>query len=281
MAKKIIDVSAWQGIINFNEVKKAGIEGVIIRAGYGRNNIDPMFETYAKGAINAGLPIGVYWFSYAYTEDMAMEEAAYCLNAIAPYKITLPIFFDWEYDSMNYFQKMTKRTATKREVTDMYSAFMGNILLAGYKAGYYTNPDFLARLIDEKEIDGYYKWLAFYTTTPQTDCDIWQYSAEYIPGCSVKVDMDILNNERLIEDVDKDEDESEDDEMKFSELEVVKMGSKGDAVRLVQAAVNTAVDGIAGANTDKAIRAFQKKNKLSQDGIVGPMTWEAIWKTAK
>lgn len=280
MAKKIIDVSEWQGTIDFNKVKASGIAGVIIRAGYGRNNVGANFKTYIENAIKAGLPVGAYWFSYAYTSAMAEAEAEYCVAALAPYKdkITLPIFFDWEYDSNNYFKKMTKRDATKNEVTAMYSAFMGKILTKGYKAGYYTNPDFLARLIDESQIDGYYKWLAYYTNTPQTDCDIWQYGAEYIDGCSAKVDMNVLNTESLIKTPTSPVKPSDDKggTLYYSDLKNVLKGHTGVPTKIVQSAVGSKVDGIFGTNTETDVKRFQASRGLSADGIVGPKTWEKI-----
>ena len=283
MAKKIIDVSKYQGQMDYEKVKASGIAAVIIRAGMGKNNIDPLFESHIKGAIKAGLPVGIYYFSYALNTEMAEKEAEYCLKFIEPYrdKITLPVFYDLEYDSVNYFKKMMYREPTKQEVTDFYSAFMGKILTAGYKAGYYTNPDYLFRFIDEKQIDGYYKWLAFYTTVPQTNCDIWQYAAGYIPGCAVKVDMDWLNNESLLKDdphdKDKDDKDKEDEEMKFSDLKIVRIGDTGYDVRIVQAAVGTAVDGIFGVNTLASVKDFQLANGLFADGVVGELTWTKIW----
>lgn len=275
MAKTIIDVSEWVTSIDFKKVKDQGISGVIIRAGWGNNNVDAHFKTKIEGAINAGLPVGIYWMSYAYTKEMADREAKYCLDAIAPYKITLPVFFDWEYDSANYFEKMLKRKPTEQEVTDMYLAFMSRIFVSGYKAGYYTNPDFLSRLLDEKQVDGYYKWLAFYVTTPQTDCDIWQYDAKYIAGCTTKVDMNILNNENLLKDFTPTPAVKE-DYLKYSDCKVVSKGSQGTPVKVVQSIVNTAVDGIFGTNTDTAVRGFQGAMNIDQDGIVGEQTWEKL-----
>ena len=91
--KKIVDVSYHNGNINFKSMKNDGIAGVIIRAGYGQGNTDKKFKTYIKDAIAAGLPVGIYWFSYAYTASMAKKEAEYCYKLIKSYKIELPVFF--------------------------------------------------------------------------------------------------------------------------------------------------------------------------------------------
>lgn len=82
---KVIDISEHNGSINFDKVKASGVEGVIIRAGFGKGNIDKRFINNIKSAITAGLHIGIYWFSYAYTSEMAKKEADYCLNIIKPY----------------------------------------------------------------------------------------------------------------------------------------------------------------------------------------------------
>ena len=101
---RCIDVSEFQDIIDWDAVKKDGIEAVVIRAGYGRGNKDGYFHNNIIGASEAGLHIGIYWFSYAYNDDMARAEADYCYDLVNMYaeSIDMPIFFDWEYDSMKY-----------------------------------------------------------------------------------------------------------------------------------------------------------------------------------
>lgn len=195
---KIIDVSEHQGNIDFEKVKAAEIDGVIIRAGYGRNNIDEKFTKNIKGAIEAGLPVGVYWFSYAYTIEMAKKEAEYCLAAIKDYKITLPVFYDWEYDSMNYARK-NGVNANKSLITQMNLTFCETVKKAGYKSGYYGSKDYFDNYIDTSKLSDYYKWLAWYTAKNQTDCDLWQYSSSgRVSGISGNVDMNQLNNKSLI-----------------------------------------------------------------------------------
>ncbi|MGN1412276.1 MAG: GH25 family lysozyme, partial [Oscillospiraceae bacterium] len=98
---KLIDVSHHNGEINFAKVKSDGIQGVIIRAGYGVSTVDKYFHQNIKNALNNGLHVGIYWFGYAYTVSQAEKEANFCLKTIEPYKgmIDFPIFYDWEYDS--------------------------------------------------------------------------------------------------------------------------------------------------------------------------------------
>lgn len=80
------------GSVNFSKMKNDGIAGVIIRAGYGQGNTDKKFKSYIEDALDANLPVGIYWFSYAYTASMAKKEAEYCYKLIKNYKITLPVF---------------------------------------------------------------------------------------------------------------------------------------------------------------------------------------------
>lgn len=195
---KIIDVSTHNGNVNYEKVKKAGIAGVIIRAGYGMNHIDAKFISNVKGAIAAGLPVGVYWFSYAYTASQAIKEAEYCIAAIKPYKITLPVFFDWEYDSMRYAKKQGVAPG-KTLITAMAKAFCQKVEAAGYTAGVYYNLDYLRNYIDMAGIRKYKQWLAQYSLTRSYDCDLWQYtSGGSVSGVSGRCDVNYLVDEDLL-----------------------------------------------------------------------------------
>lgn len=191
---KIIDISYHNGNIDFNKVKKSGIEGVIIRGGYGAHTTDKKFKIYITNAIKANLHIGIYWFSYAYSVDTAEKEAAYCLSVIENYKdhIDLGVWFDWEYDSMSYAAKQGVK-AGKTLITDMNLAFCKKIKAAGYKAGFYFNEDYRKNYLDFKKLSGYRTWLARYTTTKQTGVTMWQYSSTgKVEGITGNVDMDLL-----------------------------------------------------------------------------------------
>lgn len=197
--KKIIDISKHNGTIDFKKVKKDGVVAVIIRAGYGRNNIDAWFKRYAAGAKAAGLPIGIYWFSYAYTKEMAEKEAEYCIAAIKPYKIALPVFFDWEYDSMRY-AKTKGVTPSRALVTAMCKAFCTKIQKVGYDPGVYYNQDYRLNYLNAEQLAAYRTWYAKYSSSPGYDCDIWQYSESgRVSGISGDVDMDYLINVKLLD----------------------------------------------------------------------------------
>ena len=198
---KIIDVSEHQGTIDWNAVKADGVEGVIIRAGYGRGNIDVQFSRNINAANVAGIKnIGVYWFSYAFNVDMAKNEADFVNAIIEPYKdeLNLGVYFDWEYDSMNYAQK-NGRNPNKEVITDMNEAFCNRIRDLGYIAGYYINWDYEHNHVDVSKLTEFRKWYAQYTSEEQTNCFIWQYSSKgRVNGISGNVDMN--KNQQQITD---------------------------------------------------------------------------------
>lgn len=195
--KKGIDVSKWQGKIDWEKAKKAGIEFAMIRAGYGQNNIDEYFERNIKECNRVGIPCGVYWFSYALNPDMARQEAKYCLAAIKPYKVEYPVCFDFEYDSVNYATKKGV-TITKSLATAIADAFLSEVEKAGYYAMNYSNKDYLSRMFDMDILKKYDLWLALWPTskTPDVDrsgeCGIWQYTSDgKVDGIYGRVDMNI------------------------------------------------------------------------------------------
>lgn len=199
--KKIIDVSYHNGNIDFAKVKASGIDGVIIRAGYGINSIDKQLTNNIKGAIANGLHIGIYWFSYAYTVTQAEKEANYCITAIAPYrdKIDMPIYFDWEYDSMRY-AKDHGANPGKALITDMCLQFCKVIENIGYKAGVYFNEEYKNNYINLSKLKKYSTWYARYTSAEQKGYDMWQYSSTgKVNGISGNVDMNYLYNESIIQ----------------------------------------------------------------------------------
>lgn len=197
MMIKAIDVSYHNGNIDFSKVKSAGINAVIIRAGYGSNTIDKQFKNNIIKASANGLAIGVYWFSYALNTNLARIEANTCIEALKPYKdmITLPIFFDWEYDSMNYAKKH-KVNPNRSTITAMCKAFCEQIENAGYTAGVYFNEDYRKNYINIDELKQYKTWYARYTNDSSVakNYNYWQYSSKgRVNGISGNVDLDYIN----------------------------------------------------------------------------------------
>ena len=181
---KGLDISKWNGNIDWDAVKKAGIKFVIIRAGYG-THIDYKFEQNIKGAIDHDMIIGVYWFGYAYNDSMAINEAKICLKTIERYNkhIALPIFYDYEYDSVNYAARMGVRV-NKRMVSSYTDNFCSVIEKAGYPAGIYTNIDYANRYFSRSVLDKYHTWIAQWTSscTYKYNYILWQRTDRYYIG---------------------------------------------------------------------------------------------------
>lgn len=189
--KKYIDVSAHQGLIDFEKLK-GNVDGVIIRAGYGQNNIDKQFIRNVTECNRLEIPCGGYWFSYAYTADMATKEAQYFIEAVKPYKMELPLAFDYEYDSVTYGQKRGAKI-TKALVQNMTNAFCESIEAAGYWCWLYANPDFINRYFGELAGTRYDLWLAQWPSkvdvnNPPRKCGLWQWGTSIVPGITSGVD---------------------------------------------------------------------------------------------
>lgn len=214
----IIDVSVHQGSINWEKVKKAGVDGVIIRAGYGKGNQDKCFLSNVKGAVNAGMKyIGAYWFSYAYTVEMAKKEAQYFNDFAKDFKsaFNLGVFFDWEYDSMKYAKKQSVYPS-RELITQMNITFCEKVTELGYVAGYYLNQDYEKNYIDVSKLESYRKWYAKYTTRRPQGCFLWQYNSQgRVAGINSYVDMN-----ELIEDVAEVQESAE--VKKKSDTEIAK-----------------------------------------------------------
>ena len=181
-----LDISKWNGKIDWQEIKDAGVKFVIIRAGYGTTHIDSYFETNIKNAIANNMDIGIYWFSYAYNNDLAKKEAQVCLRTIEKYKehITLPVFYDFEYDSVYYANRNGVRI-TKARASSYADIFCTTIQNAGWDTGIYTNIDYANNYFSKDVLSKYYTWIAQWTSlcTYSRDFILWQCTdAKFIGG---------------------------------------------------------------------------------------------------
>ena len=193
-----IDVSSHNGSIDWNAVAQSGVEYVIIRCGYrgygsGVLVEDSRYRTNIKGALNAGLKVGVYFFSQALDEIEAVEEASMVLNAISGYQITFPIFLDVEYSNTSKNGRADGLSVSQR--TAVCNAFCKTITNAGYRAGVYANKDWLYNHIDTSQFPSSTKiWLAQYAKTPNYSgrYEMWQYSCTgSISGIKGNVDLNM------------------------------------------------------------------------------------------
>lgn len=191
---KCIDVSEWQGKIDWKKVKAAGIDCAVLRAGFGRESsqIDAEFETNYKNAKSAGVKLGAYWYSYAVDVADAKKEAQACISVIKGKTFELPVFYDMEDSSQTSFGKAT--------LTKMAKAFMAELLSAGYRVGVYANANWFENYLDYKALYGtYYIWLAQYNSVAEFNCDMWQYTSKgSVNGVSGNVDMNIIYSDKLI-----------------------------------------------------------------------------------
>ena len=185
---KGIDVSSWQGNIDFAKVKASGIDFVIIRAGYGRETSqkDNCFEQNYNAAKAAGLDVGAYWYSYADSAEDAVKEAKACMEVIKGKKFEYPIYFDLEEQSQ--FAK------GKNFCDSVIKAFCGELEKNGYLAGLYCSTYYLNNYVSNSVAGKYALWVAQYNyrcTYTANKYGIWQYSDEgRINGISGNVDMD-------------------------------------------------------------------------------------------
>jgi len=192
---KCIDVSTWQGSIDFNKVKSAGYDYVIIRAGYGKEKSqkDNMFETNYKKAKSAGLKVGAYWFSYAMSPSTATAEADACLSCIKGKKFELPVYYDMEYQPA--------MSTSNSNYTKMAVNFCNKLKSNGFKSGVYSSASVYDYLLNRKTLknNGISIWNAEWYIKPSISCDVWQYSDNgRINGISTNVDLDYIYNLNIV-----------------------------------------------------------------------------------
>ena len=188
-----IDVSKWNGTIDWNAVKNSGVSYVIIRCGYrgsttGAMIEDPVFKSNIKGATAAGLKVGVYFFSQAVNEVEAVEEASMTIGLIRNYSISYPVFLDVE-PSGGRADGIDKATRTK-----VIKAYCETIRNSGYTPGVYANKTWLESYMNAGELSSYKIWLAQYNTAPTYagKIDLWQYTSKgSVAGISGHTDLNL------------------------------------------------------------------------------------------
>lgn len=297
-AYNCVDVSEWNGLIDWGAAKADGVEYAFIRCGFGQDietQDDKYFTINMENALAAGVKVGAYFYSYAKSADAARGEAAHCLRLIEPYrnKMSFPVFYDVEENDIEDY------------VDETVPAFIEALNEAGYNCGVYATGYWFTHCLQYVAID--YLWVAYWGNDdgePHSKpefCDIWQYTSRgSVDGIgSGGVDCDILYNTEMTalinggdDEKDDGDDETDDDpgdDTVNVELHILKNGSTGGEVLTIQALLNgfgfrdqygeyLDIDGIFGDKTEYAVKRYQKARDLNIDGIVGPETWNRILK---
>ena len=181
---KGIDVSVYQQKVDFEKVKKSGIEFVIIRGAIGTRK-DTMFESHYSNAKNAGLKVGCYYYTLAKNVAEAKGEADVFLSCIKGKQFEYPIYFDIEDPSLQNLGKQT--------LTDIVLTWCGKVQSAGYYVGIYANPDWFLNRLDLERLKGFDKWLAHWVSVPKWDNSfggLWQYGLTRVDGYNGDIDGD-------------------------------------------------------------------------------------------
>lgn len=189
-----IDVSKYQGNIDWGAVAASGINFAIIRVGY-RGSVsgaliqDPNFKKNISGATKAGIKVGLYFFTQAVNEAEAVEEASMAMSLASGYKVTYPIFIDTESASSGRANGLSKSARTA-----VVKAFCQTVRNGGYKAGVYASKSWYANQLNASALNGYCIWVAQYNSscTYSGKYDMWQYSPKgSVSGIKGNVDMNI------------------------------------------------------------------------------------------
>lgn len=198
-----IDVSKYQSEIDWQKVKASGIDYAIVRLGFrsyesGVMALDPYFKKNVEGAYNAGIKVGLYFFTQAINADEAVEEAEYVVENIAEYAdyISYPIYFDMEDLSKNgkYYGRQYSADLTTDQRTEICEAFCNKIIDSGYASGVYTNLSWAKNKLKMSELEDYSIWFARYSSTTgyTGKYDLWQYtSTGSVDGIAGAIDMDV------------------------------------------------------------------------------------------
>ncbi|EWM54920.1 glycoside hydrolase family 25 protein [Ruminococcus flavefaciens] len=191
-----IDISEFQGEIDWEQVKQADIDFAFIRVGYrtygdGIVTYDSAFQRNLEGAQKAGIKVGAYFYSQATNADEAVEEADAVIDALAPYNITYPVVYDWE---IVHTDSARTDDVSVEALADCCVAFCERVKDSGYTPMVYQNTGTAMHKLDLPRIKDYDFWLAEYADKPSYyyDFKIWQYSnTGHIPGIEGDVDLNI------------------------------------------------------------------------------------------
>lgn len=192
--KKGIDVSYAQGKIDWSKLKGT-VDFAIIRAGYGQGHTDKQAIRNISECMDKEIPFGLYWFSYAWSDATAINEANYLKDVVTATgaKPEYPLYFDYEGDSSDYYAKIKGVKPTDEQITNFAKMFCTTLENDCYYAGIYANKDYAQRMrgVDPDIFKRTALWFAqWQVTKPALSCGLWQYSSKgTAPGISGAVDL--------------------------------------------------------------------------------------------
>ena len=278
MIKKVIDISKFQGAVDFKKIKKAGIDGVIIRCGYtgyGKaktKNTDSRWEANCKAAQAAGLPFGAYYYSCAVTAEEARSEAEFVLKLLEGKNLSYPVFFDTEdnHDTVLYSPESQLSIGRKR-LTQVAAEFLETLNKNGVFCGIYASKSWLENQLDMSLLSAWDVWVAQYADklTYKGEYSMWQYTSKgTVDGIEGYVDMNCCYVDypaRLA--------------AKTADSNILKKGDSSQAVLAYKmllavlkklGVIDCAVDdnGIFGNGTHNATLALQKALGFEENGVV-------------
>lgn len=190
--KRGMDVSYWQGLINWERVKADDIDFAILRCGYvktlGRPQVDQQWKRNAQECERLGIPYGVYIYLYAKTVEAAKAEADHVINTLKGFSPTYPVYFDLE-------EKSLESTSNRMLLANMASAFCDKIAAAGYTPGIYANTNWWNNYLTDPVFDQWERWVAQYNSKcsyTRGSYRLWQCSASgKVDGIVGNVDLDL------------------------------------------------------------------------------------------
>ena len=304
MSKKGIDVSEFQGKIDWEKVKNDGIEFAILRCGYGMdfsNQDDVEYERNANECERLGIPYGVYLMSYANTVEKARSEAKHVLRLIEGRKISLGVWYDIEDNG-------TSGAINKETLTNIINTFCNTIKNAGHRVGVYASLNWLENKIEKTIKDNYDIWVAQYYSKCEYEGKyiMWQHtSSGKVNGISTNVDMNILyedlpvinnndnnnpktNNSEIVKSLQRALNQDYNCGLEIDGIigplttkavnnNMVRNFTVGEFAKWVQERLiakgyslnNFGVDGRYGNESEKKVKEFQANCGIDVDGIVG------------
>lgn len=232
-----IDVSTWNGKIDWNAVKRSGVKFALLRLGYGSNitsQDDNTFEYNYTHARAAGIPVGAYLYSYAANAAMAKSEAQHCIRVLKGKKLQLPVYIDFEEDSLAGVAYTVAQT------------WIAEMKKAGYTPGIYTTSHWFRNYVGEHNVS---KWIAYWGNDDGTLCsrpagsDIHQYTSKgRINGINGDVDLNYMYNTNILNTGDTKPAEQKIDTLaKYTDEQLADMviaGKFGNGVARVKALGN-------------------------------------------